>query len=197
MIKIGLTGGIGSGKTTICHYFEQAGFCTLNLDNLAKGLMQPGQAGFMQVSALLGEAYLQNGEINRVKLRQALFDDAQLKAQVEAILHPLIRDTLLTQLAQQTEALVIIEIPLLVETQVDYVDYVIVVDCKISSQIARALQRPGYTEAHIQAIIEQQATRNQRLKIADWVIDSDQPLSAVQHQVNKIAQELYALSSHG
>lgn len=196
MIKIGLTGGIGSGKSTVKQLFERHGIQVVDADQVARDVVQPGEAGQIALQTLLGNDFFTNQQLERAKLRDALFTDPQLKQQVESILHPMIRERLFDQMAACTDPLIIIEIPLLVETEADYLDYVIVTDCNVDTQIERTLTRRDYTKEQVTAIIEQQATRAERLHVADWVIDTEQGLAQVEQAVEKTLAELYALANH-
>lgn len=195
-LRVGLTGGIGSGKSTVRLMFEGLNIPCLDADLAGKQLVQKGQAGLNAIAETFGSDFLLDGELNRDKLRQLIFSDPEAKLQLEQILHPLIRQKLIEDASQLDTDFCIIEVPLLFETQPDYIDKAIVVDCDPQTQIQRTQQRSKLTATEIRTIMQQQATREQRLSIADWVIDSDQPLEKVQQQVKTIEEALYALSRH-
>ena len=175
--RIGVTGGIGSGKSTVAQGFAQWGCYVIDADRIARELTLPGGAAIAPIAAQMGAHFINaDGALDRAQMREAAFRDPAYKAQLEGILHPLIRQQIHQQYQHACDAtdapLVIFDIPLLAESSQwsPRLDQVIVVDCQESTQIARVQQRNQLTEATIMAIMAQQASRLQRLRKADWVL---------------------------
>lgn len=191
MKVMALTGGIGSGKSTICSWIAQQGIATLDSDQIARQLVMPKQPGLAEIVETFGSDILQpNGQLDRAKLRDQIFTDPLAKRQLEAILHPKIRaetQRQLTQLAAENKPLVVIEIPLLAETGVpDYIDQVILLDLAPSVQIERVMARDHCSHQQVSQILAQQASRTERLAIADHVIDASQPLTQIKTQLKPL-----------
>lgn len=187
---IALTGGIGSGKSTIMQWLKAWGVPTLSADDVARELVEPGAPAYNKIIRHFGgEVCDANGHINRTLLREKIFQNPVEKKWLEELLHPMIRQTL----QQRTQALkrqtpppakIVIEIPLLTETgKPDFIDQVWVVDCDPATQIQRASLRDGQTPKAIQKIIQQQADRKTRLTLADEVLNSEQPLDQLKQQL--------------
>ena len=191
---IGLTGGIGSGKSTVTNLLEKQGFKIIDTDIIARNLVQPSSAALTKISDKFGSDILNNdGSLNRAKLRQIIFNNEQKKRQLEEILHPLIQQNVRQQIAenQKTFSIIVVAIPLLVEAIIkgkrpDYLDKIWVVDCSVELQIARATVRDQNTEAQIKQIIKAQATRAQRLEQADNVIDNSGSISQLEAQIKQL-----------
>lgn len=193
MIRIGLTGGIGSGKSTVLSIFESLNVPCFDTDEAARKVVEPNSPGLAQIESTFGKHLLLNNQLNRAKLRALIFSDPKAKQQLEKILHPLIRQYIISKIESVEAPFCLIEVPLLYETRPDYIDSVIVVDCEEATQIQRTQQRSQLTETEIRNIIRQQATRAQRQSIADWIIDSDQPLTEMTHSVEQVWEQLNAL----
>ena len=191
---IGLTGGIGSGKSTVTNLLEKQGVKIIDTDIIARNLVQPSSAALTKISDKFGSDILNNdGSLNRAKLRQIIFNNEQKKRQLEEILHPLIQQNVRQQIAenQKTFSIIVVAIPLLVEAIIkgkrpDYLDKIWVVDCSVEVQIARATVRDQNTEAQIKQIIKAQATRAQRLEQADNVIDNSGSISQLEAQIKQL-----------
>ncbi len=174
-LRIGLTGGIASGKTTVANLFAALGVPVLDTDQIARDVVEPGQPALGQVVAAFGPDILgPDGRLDRPALRARVFADPDSRKRLEAILHPAIR----AELARQAEAAggpyQVWVIPLLVEGgQVDRVDRILVVDCPEEIQLARVMARDGETPESARAILAAQASREQRLAAADDVIVND------------------------
>jgi len=195
MIVLAITGGIGSGKSTVRNWFQQQGIPTLDADQIGKQLVAKNQPGLLKIVETFGEEVLYaNGELNRETLRQRVFNDPQQKAQLEAILHPMIRQQtqqLLKELPQQDTPLAVVEIPLLAETgQPEYINKVLVTDCDRKTQLERTLSRGRLSADEVKTIIDQQASRQQRLALADYVIDTDQSLDSMQQNLQQLLREI-------
>jgi len=185
MLVIGLTGGIGSGKTTVCNYFSTLGVPIIDADIAAREVVQPGQPGLEQIIALFGQDILTpDGTLDRDKLRELIFTNATSRKNLEAILHPLIRKQMDEKLADLKAPYAILAIPLLLETnRRDGIDRILVVDADESQQITRAAERDSTKEKQIRAIIAAQCNRKDRLKAADDVIYNSGDLEQLKNQV--------------
>jgi dephospho-CoA kinase len=191
---VGLTGGIGSGKTTVADMFAARGVTIIDTDLIAHRLTAPHGAAMEQIRTSFGPEFLTpDGAMDRAKMRNHVFADPAAKSRLEAILHPLIRNET-QQAAQNADGLYLIfVVPLLVEsgTWKQRVSRVLVVDCSEETQVRRVMQRSGLTEPQVRAIMAAQATRPQRLSAADDIIDNDGGASALAPQVDTL-HALYA-----
>lgn len=176
MLTIGLTGGIGCGKSTAVQRFRELGVPVIEADSIAREIVQIGQPALAAIVQQFGQQVLQaDGSLDRAWLRQIVFSDAQRLQQLETILHPRIRHTILTRIAglEQTAAYVIVDVPLLFEK--DYTqlfDRVLVIDCLPEQQKQRVKQRDNSEDAVIEAIIQSQLSRDERLRKADDVLNN-------------------------
>lgn len=186
---IGLTGGIGSGKSTVAKEFIDLGIEVIDADKVAREVVEPGQPALTQIELYFGKEVVGiNGELDRAKLRNIIFNSEIKKQWLNDLLHPIIRDTLLKQLEQARSEYVILEAPLLLENQLTkYTDYTLVVDVTEALQIERATQRDSNSVAQIQAIMNAQISRELRLEQADYIIDnSSTDLVVLKQQVNML-----------
>ncbi|WP_338416644.1 dephospho-CoA kinase [uncultured Sphaerotilus sp.] len=177
MRRVGLTGGIGSGKSTVCRILRDLGAWVVDTDAIAHRLTAPGGRAIPAIAAQFGaEVIADNGAMDRTRMRERVFADPAQRRALEAILHPMIgEDTRAEAAAAPEGAIVVFDVPLLVESGRwrDRVDRILVVDCAVETQIARVMQRNGWTAEAVQRIIDQQASRAQRLAVADDVIVND------------------------
>ncbi|MCF6337380.1 MAG: dephospho-CoA kinase [Gammaproteobacteria bacterium] len=201
MLIIGLTGGIGSGKTTVSRYFEEFGVPVIDADQLTRELVAPGQPALQEIVEQLGADLLtKNGELDRPQLRKRVFVHPKQRQVLEAILHPRAHEAALRQLKTLRESMhpptyVILSVPLLIESGwTDLVDRVLVVDTSPAQQQQRASQRDSLNNAHINAVIHSQADRNTRLAAADDIIHNNTDLSALQAQVATLHQQYQQLA---
>lgn len=175
--RVGLTGGIGSGKSTVCRMLRDLGAWVVDTDAIAHRLTAPGGRAIPAIAAQFGaEVIADNGAMDRTRMRERVFADPAQRRALEAILHPMIgEDTRAEAAAAPQGAIVVFDVPLLVESGRwrDQVDRILVVDCPVETQIARVMQRNGWTADAVQRIIDQQASRAQRLAVADDVIVND------------------------
>jgi dephospho-CoA kinase len=185
MLIIGLTGGIGSGKTTVCNYFSALGTPIIDADVAAREVVQPGQSGLTQITELFGQAVLaSDGSLNRSKLRDQVFSDQTARNKLEAILHPLIRQRMDEKLSTLNAPYAILAIPLLLESgRREGIDRILVIDAEEAQQTARASQRDDQNEAQIRAIIAAQCSRKERLTAADDIIYNTGDLEQLHSQV--------------
>jgi dephospho-CoA kinase len=186
-LVIGLTGGIGSGKSAAAHLFEGRGAGLVDTDAIAHALTRPGQPALQGISARFGAQYLtEDGALDRARLRSLVFADAAARRDLEAILHPLIRGEAQARVRSSAGPYVVIVVPLLVETggYRDLVTRVLVVDCSEALQVQRTMQRSGLDRGQVLAIMQTQASRSERLVLADDVLHNDGTLSELAQQVD-------------
>jgi dephospho-CoA kinase len=189
--RLGLTGGIGSGKTTVANFFAELGASIIDTDAIAHQLTAANGDAIPIIELVFGAAAIQaDGALNRSYMRDLIFQDASKKKQLETILHPLIRLEAERQALLTQGNYLIFVVPLLFESGnwQSRVDQIAVVDCHVETQIQRVIQRNGLARAQVEAIIKSQATRSNRLAIADVVIDSEQSLIQLKKQVTTLHQ---------
>lgn len=198
MLVIGLTGGIGSGKSTVAEMFESLGVPIIDMDRIARQIVEPGQPALTQIKQAFGEKIVAaSGQLNRQQLSKIIFDSAEKRHQLEAILHPLIRQETERQLAELKSPYCIVVIPLLLESeQRSLVDRVLVVDVPESLQITRTMQRDGISAAQVRKILAAQVGRDSRLNAADDVIDNSAAMEDIRHRVDELDQQYRALSEN-
>jgi dephospho-CoA kinase len=192
MLKIGLTGGIACGKTTVSDLFAGYDVPIIDADVVAHALVQPGQRGLQGIVARFGDEILHSdGTLNRAKLRAIVFADAVQRRGLEHLLHPLIRQAMqqqLTDLPAETPYCVL-SIPLLLETQqTDWVDRVLVVDCSEAQQRSRLALRSGLSAVEIEQMLAAQISRQARLAAAHDVIDNSGDIGALSVRVAQLHQ---------
>tara|TARA_R110001592_G_scaffold116201_3_gene317333 strand:- start:3952 stop:4551 length:600 start_codon:yes stop_codon:yes gene_type:complete len=195
-IIIGLTGGIGSGKSTVANEFIALGIDVVDADKVARQVVEPGQKALSEIELYFGaEVINAAGQLDRAKLRDIIFKSEIKKQWLNNLLHPIIRDALLTQIASAESKYVILEAPLLLENKLtQYTDVTLVVDVAETLQIERAMQRDGNSELQIQAIMDAQISREQRLQQADYIIDnSSTDLAALKQQVKLLHSQFLSL----
>jgi dephospho-CoA kinase len=198
-LRVGLTGGIGSGKSVVAARFAALGASIIDTDQIARGMTVPGGPAMPAIVAEFGPEFADaSGAMNRERMRALVFSDLGAKARLEAILHPLIRATALAAAESATGAYVIYDVPLLVESGSwrDRVDRVLVVDCPEDVQVARVTARSGLDAAQVRAIMATQATRTARLEAADDIIDNEGELAALAPQIARL-HDLYLAFSAG
>lgn len=195
--SVGLTGGIGSGKTTVADMFEARGAAIVDTDRIAHSLTAPGGAALPEIRAQFGDAFLSaDGAMDRVKVREYVFAEPAAKARLESILHPLIRIETERAATEAQGAYLIFVVPLLVEagSWKQRVSRVLVVDCAEQTQILRVMGRSGLTEAQVRAIMAAQVSRHARLAAADDVIMNDGAPDALTPQVERLHALYLALA---
>jgi len=185
MLVVGLTGGIGSGKTTVANGFSALGVPVIDTDQLARELVEPGQPALDEIITVFGkDCIAPDGQLKRARIRQQIYSDAALKSQLEDILHPKIRQRIKTLLADLREAYCIVVIPLLLEThQTDLVDRILVVDTPEKEQLTRVAARDSLSDNTIMDIMQSQANRNTRLQAADDIIVNDRDLESLTERI--------------
>jgi len=191
--SVGLTGGIGSGKSLVADQFAQLGAAVIDTDLIAHQLTGPGGTAIPAIRQTFGDNFLTSeGALDRVAMRAHVFSDATERQKLEAILHPMIAQQTRAQAASATGDYLMFVVPLLTESSQwkDRVDRVLVVDCPESLQLARVMQRNQLSAEAVQAIMATQATRAERLAIADDVIVNDGAIETVIDAVRRL-HELY------
>lgn len=196
MLRIGLTGGIGSGKSTACAYFHELGVPIVDTDLIARELLEKGQPLLQTLCQHFGNDILNDsGYLDRAAMRQRVFSEPKGLAWLEELLHPRIREQVQQQLAQLNTLYVIIAIPLLVEKGWQReVDRVLVVDCDEQQQIMRATERDHGHPESIRNIMAHQANRQQRLAAADDILHNDGSQESLLVQVQRLHHTYLALS---
>ncbi|KXB29121.1 dephospho-CoA kinase [Dechloromonas denitrificans] len=195
---VGLTGGIGSGKSTVGDLLVAAGAALVDTDAIAHELTAPGGAALPELVAAFGPQIAdERGALDRAAMRRLAFADPVAKAKLEGILHPLIRQLAAERCRLASTPYVVLAVPLLVESG-NYrqrCDRVLAVDCPESRQIERVMARNGMAENEVKAIMAAQATRQQRLAAADDVVFNDGGLAALSPQVAELHQKYLRLSA--
>ena len=198
MFTVGLTGGIGSGKSTVADCFATHGVPVIDTDVIARELTAPGGAALDAIRAAFGETVMQtDGTLDRAALRRRVFTDADARRQLEGILHPRIRRVVEQTLAALAAPYVLIVIPLLVETggYRDLLNRVLVVDCPEDLQIARVMARSGLSRDEVMAILAAQAGRAERLAVADDVLVNTASPEALRARVAALHQRYQTLAN--
>ena len=176
-LRIGLTGGIGSGKSTVARLLASHGAAVVDTDAISRLLTGPGGTAMASLKAAFGAGVMDaTGALDRARMRQMAFEDGAVRTRLEAILHPLIAAETERQAALLEHARVVVfDVPLLVESQrwLERVDRVLVVDCAAETQIDRVMRRSGWSRPAVEAVIAAQATQQERLAVADDVIVND------------------------
>jgi dephospho-CoA kinase len=182
---VGLTGGIGSGKSAVADAFASLGVAVTDTDRIAHALTAPGQAAHAAILASFGPAFANaDGTLDRARLRALVFDDAAARQRLEAILHPLIREAARREVAAWKSPYGLLVVPLLFERgNLSGVDRVLVVDCPEDEQVRRVVARSGLEPAEVRAIMATQLTRAARLARADDVLDNAGPQAAIAPRV--------------
>ena len=183
---VGLTGGIGSGKSAAAGMFEALGAGVVDTDGISRELTSPGGSAIAALRAAFDAGYIApDGGLDRARVRRLVFSDAAARRKLEAILHPMIRERARAAIAAAPQLYVILVVPLLLETGAyrDLVERVLVVDCSERRQLARAMSRTRMPAAEVRAIMAVQLPRAERLKHADDVLDNDGGMDALRRRV--------------
>ena len=172
---IGLTGGIGSGKSVAANFFQNEGVSVIDTDQLARKVIEKDTPGYSKVVDSFGANILDNNDsIDRAKLREAVFHDSEKRKILESITHPLVRELMVQKISSSTSPYSIIMVPLIFETNsAKNYDRVLVIDCDVEIQLARATIRDENSADLIQKIIDSQCSRSERLSIANDVIPNN------------------------
>jgi dephospho-CoA kinase len=197
VVRVGLTGGIASGKSVVAELFAALGAPIVDTDQVARDVVAPGEPGLAAVAKAFGRAILTPaGTLDRAALRRRVFADEKARERLEAILHPLIRARTLAALDNMDAPYVLVAVPLLVETGfAALVDRVLVVDCPREIQLARLMARDQHSRAEAEQILAAQVSRETRLAAADDVIDNGSSLAATRAQVATLHQRYLELAA--
>ena len=193
---VGLTGGIGSGKTTISDLFAELGVDVIDTDEISRALTGKAQPAVAQISEQFGpDVVAGDGSLNRDRMREIAFSDPEARKKLQGILHPLIRAEVQRRLAASANLYALVVVPLLVESRgYDFADRVLVIDCSEEQQIERVMHRSGLSRDQVKAIMATQASRSERLAAADDVINNDGEIADLRSQVEKLHRQYLSLS---
>jgi dephospho-CoA kinase len=186
---VGLTGGIGSGKTTVAELFASRGAGLVDTDEISRRLTAPAQPAIADIARKFGPQFVAaDGSLDRVRMRNLVFADPSARKDLEAILHPLIRRESTRQISASTAPYVVVVVPLLIETGAyrGVMGRILVVDCEPETQVRRVTERSGLSRNEVLSIVASQVSRQQRLREADDVIHNDSGLETLQAQVNPL-----------
>ncbi|MBT8091002.1 MAG: dephospho-CoA kinase [Gammaproteobacteria bacterium] len=196
-MRIGLTGGIASGKSTVANMFAELGVPIIDTDVIAREVVEPGQPALDEIRAQFGdEVFAADGQLDRNAMRRRIFSDEHARLQLEAILHPRIGEETRRRASTATGPYQVIVVPLLVGSPLaQFVDRVVVVDCDEELQVQRLLARDAETVEQARRILSAQASRQARLAIADDVISNDNALDETRRRVRELDRSYRDLAS--
>jgi len=185
---LGLTGGIGSGKSAAAQHFIDLGIHVIDADHAARWVVEPGRPALEQIARHFGEGVLQaDGQLDRAALRKLIFEDPQQRRWLEALLHPLIAEEIASHLARAQSPYAMLVSPLLVESgQARMTQRILVIDAPQQLQIERTLLRDQVSEQQVQAILQAQASREERLRNADDVLVNDRDRAWLHSEVERL-----------
>ena len=194
MFVVGITGGIGSGKSAVTDHLETLGITVVDADKVARVVVEPGTSGLAAIADHFGtDILLSDGRLDRAALRKIVFDNPDERRVLEGITHPRIREEIARQLSEATSPYVVLSSPLLLESgQNTFSDYVVVVDVPEEVQLSRTMARDDNTEALVKQIMAAQLDRQTRLSRADTSIMNDGSLEALYERVEKLHNDLLA-----
>ena len=197
MLRIGLTGGIASGKSIVSDMFAELGATIIDTDIIARDVVKPGCPALDEIRGRFGDDVIgDDGSLDRTALRRTIFDDPASRQALEAILHPKIREETLHRASSAAGPYQIIVVPLLVESPLrDMLDRVVVVDCEPDTQLRRLLARDSESLEQAKRMIAAQASRESRLAIADDVVTNDGDLRDTRRQVETLHREYMKLAA--
>ena len=188
MFIIGLTGGIGSGKSAAAKILKELGLKVIDLDQITHKLMRPGELGYIEIKKEFGEKYIDTkGAIDRKLLREEIFSSFDLKKRIESVLHPIIFEECKKQLNKlKHEKYIVLVIPLLFETKnyISLIDESLLIDCDLETQIERVIKRDNVSKALANRIIKNQMNRQEKQSLADKVILNDGNINHLKTQLN-------------
>jgi dephospho-CoA kinase len=198
VLVVGLTGGVGCGKSVAAGIFEEFGATIVDTDQIAHQLTMPEQPALNDIRRQFGAKYLlSDGNLDRAGLRRLIFSDPVAKSRLEAILHPLIKNEVRHRLSTVMAPYAIVAVPLLLETgdYRDLVQRILVVDCAEAQQIERVMARSQLTESEVRAIMTRQVRRRERLRSADDFCDNQGGIAALRSQIAELHQKYLTLSA--
>jgi dephospho-CoA kinase len=193
---VGLTGGIGSGKSVAGNFFIELGIDVIDADHVSKNILDDNESAKKLFLENFGEKFIdKNNKIDRAILRDEIFKNEDKKEALESIIHPLVREEIFNFIENSNSVYKIIMVPLIYETNSqDFYDKIVVVDCKEENQIIRASKRDNKTKNDIINIMKNQASSDERMSIADEVIKNDSSLDDLKKQVIKVHQKLLGIN---
>ncbi len=193
---VGLTGGIGSGKSVAGDFFIELGIDVIDADHVSKNILDDNESAKKLFLEHFGEKFIdKNKNVDRALLRDEIFKNEDKKEALESIIHPLVREEIFNFIENSNSVYKIIMVPLIYETNSqDFYDKIVVVDCKEENQIIRASKRDNKTKNDIINIMKNQASSNERMSIADEVIKNDSSLDDLKKQVIKVHQKLLGIN---
>ena len=197
MLRVGITGGIGSGKTALTDWLSKKGIVIVDADLASRVIVAPGQPALAEIGKTFGQEFIQNdGQVNRAALRELVFTDDSKRQQLEAITHPRIREELTRQMDIADSAYVVLSSPLLLEGgQSSMVDLSVVVDVPENTQIERTMARDNNTRQLVESIMATQLDRDTRISRADIVINNSGSLDELYQRGEVLHQTLMGLAS--
>ena len=191
---VGLTGGIGSGKSAAAKFFIELGIDVIDTDEVSKNILLENKKAKKDFIAEFGSRYIKNNKIDRELLRKEIFKDKTKKKILESIIHPAVRDEISKFIINSDSIYKIVMVPLIVETNsVEFYDKIIVIDCETKLQLERASDRDNQSKENIADIMQNQASRKERLEIADFVILNNSDLENLRGSVIKTHQKLLGI----
>jgi dephospho-CoA kinase len=195
-LRIGLTGGIASGKSTVADIFAGLGAPVIDTDIVAREVVEPGEPALGQIQHEFGNTVIAaDGTLDRARLRQIVFNDDDARRRLESILHPVIQTETIRQARAAGGDYQLIVVPLLVNSPIrTFLDRVLVVDCPEATQIARLIARDAESEGQARRMLAAQASREERLAIADDVVENGGDLAATLRQIRKLHEKYLALA---
>ena len=193
---VGLTGGIGSGKSVAGDFFIELGIDVIDADHVSKNILDNNESAKKLFLEYFGEKFIdKNNNVDRALLRDEIFKNEDKKEALESIIHPLVREEIFNFIENSNSVYKIIMVPLIYETNSqDFYDKIVVVDCKEENQIIRASKRDNKTKNDIINIMKNQASSDERMSIADEVIKNDSSLDDLKKQVIKVHQKLLGIN---
>ena len=193
---IGLTGGIGSGKSVVGNFFTELGIDVIDADLISRNILDTNKKARKLFVKSFGNEFIdKKGNVNREQLRTTIFDDKEKKMSLESIIHPLVREEIINFTEQSKSIYKIVMVPLIYETQSsNFYEKIIVIDCDEQEQIERASKRDGKSKKNILSIIKTQASRNERNSIADFIILNDSSIEDLRLKVIQIHQKLLGIN---
>ena len=193
---IGLTGGIGSGKSVVGNFFTELGIDVIDADLISRNILDTNKKARKLFVKSFGNEFIdKKGNVNREQLRTSIFDDKEKKMSLESIIHPLVREEIINFTDQSKSIYKIVMVPLIYETQSsNFYEKIIVIDCDEQEQIERASKRDRKSKENILSIIKTQASRNERNSIADFIILNDSSIEDLRLKVIQVHQKLLGIN---
>lgn len=197
MLTIGLTGGIGCGKTSVAQIFSALGAAIIDTDEIARRLTEKGSPAFAAITEQFVSCLTPDGNLDRTELRKQVFSDPAAKKNLEAILHPIIKQQVIAEMAEARAPYLLVVVPLFFETGAyrDLVERVLVVDCDESQQISRTMHRSKLSADEVRAIMANQIPRARRIEQADDILSNRDKQENLEQQVRDLHQRYLALAS--